>query len=44
MTRRFALVDRDGTIIEERHHLADPDEVALIPGAEAIIATLLEGG
>jgi len=31
--RRFALVDRDGTINEERHHLRDPDELALIPGA-----------
>jgi D-glycero-D-manno-heptose 1,7-bisphosphate phosphatase len=36
--RRFALVDRDGTINEERHHLRDPDELALIPGvAEALI-------
>lgn len=38
MTRRFALVDRDGTINEERHHLRDPDELALIPGAaEALV-------
>ena len=27
------ILDRDGTVIEERHHLADPDGVALIPGA-----------
>ena len=33
MTRRFALVDRDGTINEERHHLRDPVDLALIPGA-----------
>jgi D-glycero-D-manno-heptose 1,7-bisphosphate phosphatase len=33
VTRRFALVDRDGTINEERHHLRDPDDLALIPGA-----------
>ena len=33
MTRRFALVDRDGTINEERHHLRDPEQLALIPGA-----------
>ena len=33
MSRRFAVLDRDGTIIEERHHLADPDGVALVPGA-----------
>ena len=38
MTRRFALVDRDGTINEERHHLATEDEVALIEGsAEALV-------
>jgi D-glycero-D-manno-heptose 1,7-bisphosphate phosphatase len=38
VTRRFALVDRDGTINEERHHLASPEEVALIPGsAEALV-------
>ena len=38
VTRRFALVDRDGTINEERHHLRDPDQLHLIPGAaEALI-------
>jgi D-glycero-D-manno-heptose 1,7-bisphosphate phosphatase len=26
------LLDRDGTLIEERHYLSDPDLVALIPG------------
>ena len=31
VTHRFALVDRDGTINEERHHLATPDEIALDP-------------
>jgi histidinol-phosphate phosphatase family protein len=35
--RRFALLDRDGTINEEVDHLSDPDELVLIPGsAEAI--------
>ena len=38
MTRRFVLLDRDGTIIVERDHLDDPDDVELIPGAaEAIV-------
>ena len=38
VTRRFALVDRDGTINEERHHLARADEVALIRGsADALV-------
>ena len=38
MSRRFALVDRDGTINKERHHLATVNEVALIPGsADALV-------
>ncbi len=36
--RRLALIDRDGTIIDEKHFLADPNGVRLIPGAaDAII-------
>lgn len=35
MARRFALLDRDGTIIADRHYLADPDGVELLPGAAA---------
>ncbi len=31
--RRFVLLDRDGTVIVERHYLADPDGVTLLPGA-----------
>jgi D-glycero-D-manno-heptose 1,7-bisphosphate phosphatase len=31
--RRFAILDRDGTIIEERHYLSQPRQVALLPGA-----------
>jgi D-glycero-D-manno-heptose 1,7-bisphosphate phosphatase len=30
--RRAAFLDRDGTIIVERHYLADPDGVELAPG------------
>jgi D-glycero-D-manno-heptose 1,7-bisphosphate phosphatase len=40
VTRRFALVDRDGTINEERHHLADPDDVVLLPGAADALVRL----
>lgn len=29
---RFVLLDRDGTIIVDKDHLTDPDEVELIPG------------
>jgi D-glycero-D-manno-heptose 1,7-bisphosphate phosphatase len=31
--RRFVLLDRDGTIIVERHYLADPNGVELLEGA-----------
>jgi D-glycero-D-manno-heptose 1,7-bisphosphate phosphatase len=33
MSRRVALLDRDGTIIAERHYLATADGVELLPGA-----------
>lgn len=29
----FAILDRDGTINEERHYLSNPDDVVLLPGA-----------
>ena len=31
--RRYAVLDRDGTIIVERHYLSHPDLVELLPGA-----------
>ena len=34
-SRRFALLDRDGTVIVNVPYLADPDDVALIEGAAA---------
>lgn len=30
--RRFVVLDRDGTIIVERHYLSDPEQVELLPG------------
>ena len=30
--RRFIVLDRDGTLIIERHYLSDPRQVELIPG------------
>jgi D-glycero-D-manno-heptose 1,7-bisphosphate phosphatase len=30
--RRFVLLDRDGTVIRERHYLSRPSEVELLPG------------
>ena len=42
--RRFVLLDRDGTIIVEKHHLADPRDVELLPGAASGLRTLAELG
>ena len=33
--RRFVILDRDGTIIVDRHHLTEVAGVALLPGAAA---------
>ena len=36
--RRFALLDRDGTLIVERHYLSDPEGVELLEGVpEALL-------
>ena len=42
--RRAALLDRDGTIIVDEHYLADPDRVALLPGAADAIRLLASAG
>jgi D-glycero-D-manno-heptose 1,7-bisphosphate phosphatase len=41
---RFVILDRDGTIIEERDHLAAVEGVRLIPGAAAAIRSLRDAG
>jgi len=38
------LLDRDGTVIEDRHYLSDPSGVALLPGAAAGLAALAAAG
>ncbi len=38
----MALLDRDGTVIEDRGYLRDPEEVALLPGAVAGLRLLAE--
>ncbi len=43
-SRRAAFVDRDGTIIEDRHYVADPADVALIPGAATALRKLRDLG
>jgi len=42
--RRVALLDRDGTVIEDRHYLADPAGVTLLPGAVAGLRSLVQHG
>ena len=44
MRRRLILLDRDGTVILDKHYLSDPDEVELIPGAAEAIRRLNEAG
>ena len=38
------FLDRDGTIIHDRHFISDPADVTLLPGAAAAIARLNEAG
>ena len=40
--QRFVVLDRDGTIIVERHYLSDPHQVELIPGALSGLRRLSE--
>ena len=42
--RRAAFLDRDGTLIEERDYLSDPERVALVPGAARAVALLRSAG
>ena len=42
--RGAAFLDRDGTVIEDRHHLSDPEGVRLIPGSAAAVAALNRAG
>ena len=44
MKRRFVVLDRDGTIIEECSYLSDRDQIKLIPGAAAALRKLKEMG
>ncbi len=38
------LLDRDGTVIEERHYLCDPKQVRLIAGAGQALSALVKAG
>ena len=40
--RRYAILDRDGTIIEDRHYLSDPNQVELTTAAAQGLLRLAE--
>ena len=42
--RRFAILDRDGTLVVERHYLADAEQVELLPGAAGGLRQLVGMG
>ena len=42
--RRAAFLDRDGTVIEERGDLGDPEGVVLVPGAADAVRRLRDAG
>lgn len=44
MTKRFVLIDRDGTLNVERHYLSDPDQLELTTGAGPALRRLKERG
>lgn len=41
---KAAFIDRDGTLIEDKHYLADPDKIEFIPGALDAVRGLKECG
>jgi len=41
---RAVFLDRDGTIIEDKDYLSDPDQVVLIPGAAEALKRLQDAG
>ena len=42
--KKAVFLDRDGTIIEEKNYLQDPDQVVLIAGAAKAISLLSQKG
>lgn len=44
-SRRAAVfIDRDGTLVQEREYLADPEELELVPGVPDALKALREAG
>ena len=44
MTRRAVFLDRDGTLIEEKVYVSEPEGVVLLPGTAAALSDLRDAG
>jgi D-glycero-D-manno-heptose 1,7-bisphosphate phosphatase len=44
MAKRFVLIDRDGTLVLEKHYLSNPAHLKLIPGAAQALSRLQKAG
>jgi len=44
MKRRYVLLDRDGTLMHDRHYLADPAGIEILPGVVEGLKRLQEAG
>jgi len=44
ISRRFLLIDRDGTLIAEKHYLSDPAGVEVLPGVAQAIRLFKDAG
>lgn len=40
--KRAVFLDRDGTLIEEKEYLSDPEKIAIFPGAGAALRRLMD--
>lgn len=44
MAKKYILLDRDGTVIFDKHYLSDPDGVELLPGAVEGLKAMVDMG
>ena len=44
MPRKYVILDRDGTVVEEKHHLSDPAGLELLPGAGEALSRIARMG
>ena len=42
--KRAVFLDRDGTLIEEKEYLGDPDKIVVLPGAGVALRHLMDAG